>query len=78
MAGVCHKILDIPICDIEGKPMHPFAYDYGERFCTHCDRVFVTEERMCPCCKLQLRVIPRGKKGKLDLRKRNSNETVRF
>ena len=78
MVGVCSKRGQEDICKIEGKPMHPFAYDYGERFCTACDRVFVTEERMCPCCKLQLRTVPRGRKGKLDLRKRNFNEVTRL
>ncbi len=78
MTASCKTKHGISICTIKGELLRPYSYDYGLRYCTYCGRVFDTDDKFCPCCNLQLRTKPRGRKGKLDLNKRNFNEPIRF
>ena len=46
------------------KPSKIGRYAAGQKRCNHCEVFVDYDGNSCPCCKRQLRCLPRSRKGK--------------
>jgi len=46
------------------KPSEIGRYAAGQKRCNHCEIFIEFTGIICPCCKSQLRCLPRSRKGK--------------
>lgn len=46
------------------KPLQIGRYAAGQKRCNYCEIFVEVDGIVCPCCKSQLRCLPRSRKGK--------------
>ena len=46
------------------SPNGALAFKQGRKWCRFCHAAYRNDQLLCKCCKLLMRVLPRGNKGR--------------